>query len=350
MNRNKNIVFGMLALVVSVVAIGLAYAGFTGTLNINGTGNVVSSKWDIYFANLSNAATTGTANVVTPATISLKTKIGDYYVELASPGDSVTYTFDVVNDGDFDALLTTLAKSTPTCTPTATLCNYLTYTLTYTSGGATVAQNDTLLSGQTKNMTLKLMLRSDTPASALSSTELRVIGLGVTLLYSQDSGYGGNGGSQIVKPNVNIFSIKGTGQQIGDTLVTNNSTVFDNYLDALDAIDDRSSGSPKVFTAHITNGSNVITDSYVGFILNGEDYYLKGYDANAYSDNIDVLNAAFASGSCTLYNEGQANEYYACNGNIHVEIYPNGSVGVRDSCGCGECSVESSGFSSCFTE
>ena len=31
----KNIVFGMLALVVSVVAIGLAYAGFTGTLNVN---------------------------------------------------------------------------------------------------------------------------------------------------------------------------------------------------------------------------------------------------------------------------------------------------------------------------
>ena len=350
MRKNNNYMFGMLALVVSVVAIGLAYAGFTGTLNINGTGNVVSSKWDIYFNNLSNAVTTGTANVVTPATISPKTKIGDYYVELASPGDSVTYTFDVVNDGDFDAKLTTLAKSNPTCTPSATLCNYLTYTLTYTSGGATVTENDTLLSGQTRNMTLRLMLRSDTPASALSNTELSVTGLGITLLYSQDSGYGGNGGSQIVKPNVNIFSISGMGQHIGDTLVTDNSTVFDNYLDALDAIDDRSSGSPKVFTAHITNGSNVITDSYVGFILNGEDYYLKGYDANAYSDNIDVLNAAFASGSCNLYNEGQANEYYVCEGNFHVEIYPNGSVGVRDSCGCGDCSVESSGFSSCFTE
>ena len=191
-NNTKNITFGMLALVVSVVAIGLAYAGFTGTLNINGTGNVMSAKWDIYFANLSNAVTTGTANVVTPATISPKTKIGDYYVELASPGDSVTYTFDVVNDGNFDAVLTTLTKSTPTCTPTATLCNYLSYTLKYTSNNRDVAENDKLLVGETKNMTLKLELDSNMPASALSNTELSVSDLGITLLYSQDSAFGGN--------------------------------------------------------------------------------------------------------------------------------------------------------------
>ena len=192
MRNSKNIVFGMLALVVSVVAIGLAYAGFTGTLNINGTGNVISSKWDIYFNNLSNAVTTGTANVVTPATISPKTKIGDYYVELASPGDSVTYTFDVVNDGDFDAVLTTLTKSSPTCSGGATLCNYLSYTLKYTSNNTDVAENDKLLVGETKNMTLKLILDPNMPASALSSTELSVSDLGITLLYSQDSSYGGN--------------------------------------------------------------------------------------------------------------------------------------------------------------
>ena len=192
MRNSKNIVFGMLALVVSVVAIGLAYAGFTGTLNINGTGNVVSSKWDIYFNNLSNAVTTGTANVVTPATISPKTKIGDYYVELASPGDSVTYTFDVVNDGDFDAVLTTLTKSAPTCSGGATLCSYLTYTLKYTSNNRDVSENDTLLVGQTKNMTLKLTLDSNMPASALSSAEVSVSNLGITLLYSQDSAFGGN--------------------------------------------------------------------------------------------------------------------------------------------------------------
>ena len=82
---SNNLVTGMLALVVSVIAIGLAYAGFTGTLNINGTGNVVSSKWSIHFENLANATTTGTANVVTPATIKTgKTQIGDYAVTFAT--------------------------------------------------------------------------------------------------------------------------------------------------------------------------------------------------------------------------------------------------------------------------
>ncbi len=41
MERSKNYaVFGVLALIVSLVAVSLAYAGFTATLNINGTANV----------------------------------------------------------------------------------------------------------------------------------------------------------------------------------------------------------------------------------------------------------------------------------------------------------------------
>lgn len=102
--RNNNISLGILGIIVSVVAVGLAYAGFTGTLNINGTGNVTAAKWDIYFANLANVVKTGSANVVTPATIKTKTSIGDYEVEFYTPGDSLAYTFDIVNGGDFDAV------------------------------------------------------------------------------------------------------------------------------------------------------------------------------------------------------------------------------------------------------
>ncbi len=200
MRRNKNLVTGVLALVVSVVAVGIAYAGFTQTLNINGTANVMSAKWDIYFANLANAVTTGTANVVTPATISPKTKIGDYYVTFATPGDSMTYVFDVVNDGDFDAVLTGLTKGTPSCSSNATLCNYLTYTLKYTANNRDVAENDILLRGQTRNMTLKLTLDANMPASALPSEEVTVGNLGITLLYSQASGYNGANSTAVEPP------------------------------------------------------------------------------------------------------------------------------------------------------
>ena len=99
MRRNRNLVTGMLALVVSVIAIGLVYAGFTGTLNINGTGEVRASKWDIHFENLREPVLKGTANIVTPAQIKTgRTQIGDYAVTFATPGDYLVYVFDVVND------------------------------------------------------------------------------------------------------------------------------------------------------------------------------------------------------------------------------------------------------------
>ncbi len=103
--RNKKPMFAVLALLVSVVAVGIVYAGFSQTLNINGSGNVVAASWNIHFANLSNVVKTGSANVVTPAQIKTgRTQIREYYVELVTPGDSLAYTFDIVNGGDFDAV------------------------------------------------------------------------------------------------------------------------------------------------------------------------------------------------------------------------------------------------------
>ena len=148
MRRSENrLVFGTITLFATIVAIGFVYAGFTGTLNINGTGNVTASKWDIYFANLSNAVTTGHANVIEPATIQSKTRIGDYLVEFDKLGDSLTYRFDVVNDGSFDAVLTVLTITPPQCsggdaTSNQAACNNLEYTLKYTANNRSVAQND----------------------------------------------------------------------------------------------------------------------------------------------------------------------------------------------------------------
>ena len=203
MNKNRNMMFGMLALVVSIVAIGLAYAGFTGTLNVNGTGNVTAAKWDIYFANLANVVKTGSANVVTPATIKTKTSIGDYEVEFYTPGDSLSYTFDIVNDGSFDASISSLVKNSPTCTGSSStsntnVCNNLTYTLKYVSSGKdynvgdTVSVNDTLAKGEVRRVRMLLKLNPNMPASSLPTSDVTVGGLGITIIYSQGSNYGGN--------------------------------------------------------------------------------------------------------------------------------------------------------------
>ena len=39
----------IIALLVAIVSLGVAFAAFSTTLNINGTATVQSSKWDIYF-------------------------------------------------------------------------------------------------------------------------------------------------------------------------------------------------------------------------------------------------------------------------------------------------------------
>ncbi len=214
MSKDKKLVFGILALLVSIVAVSISYAAFTQNLNINGTGKVQATSWSVHFANLSNAITSGTANETTAPTIkSGRTDIGDYAVSFYTPGDSITYTFDVVNDGDYDAKISVLTKGTPTCngtdsTSNTNVCANLEYTLKYTSGGANVAVNDTLRKNETKNMTLVLRYKSTIGQNELPTAEVTVSGLGITIQYAQDSLAGGN---PVVNP-ITYINRQNTGQ------------------------------------------------------------------------------------------------------------------------------------------
>ena len=193
MNKDRKLVFGVLALLVGIIVISITYAGFTQNLNINGTANVVATSWNVHFANLVNGIRNGTANERTAPTIkSGNTTIGDYAVDFYTPGDSITYTFDVVNDGNYDAKIAILTKGTPTCsgsdsTSNTNVCANLEYTLKYTSNSQNVAVNDTLAVGETKNMTLVLRYKSTISQNDLPTAEVTVSGLGITIQYSQDS-------------------------------------------------------------------------------------------------------------------------------------------------------------------
>ncbi len=197
MNKDKKLVFGILALLVSIVAVSISYATFTQNLNINGVANVQASNWSVHFANLTNGVRNGTAVEQTAPTIkSGQTSIGDYAVTFYSPGDSITYTFDVVNDGDYDAKISVLTKGTPTCTGSdstsnTNVCNNLEYTLTYTAGGQAVAQNDALRKNETKNMTLVLRYKTTIGQDELPTAQVNVSNLGITIQYAQASLYDG---------------------------------------------------------------------------------------------------------------------------------------------------------------
>ena len=197
MSKDKKLVFGILALLVGIIVISISYAAFTQNLNINGTGNVQATSWSVHFANLSNAVTNGTAVERTAPTIkSGQTSIGDYSVDFYTPGDSITYTFDVVNEGDYDAKISVLTNGTPPCngtdaTSNANVCANLEYTLKYTTNGETVSQNDPLRKGQARNMTLVLRYKTTIGQNELPTAEVTVSNLGITIQYSQASLYDG---------------------------------------------------------------------------------------------------------------------------------------------------------------
>lgn len=206
-NRNQRFMILVALLAVALVgAIGVAVAAFTQDLKINGTAVVKGTSWDIHFENLKNAQINSSLNTAkentAPQIDNTTTVIQNYDVTLKNDGDSITYTFDVKNDGDIDAKITAIVMNTGaslTCNSmggsaadqaarNAKTCANLNYTLTYADGTA-VQVNDKLAAGASKTMKLKLeyKLQPNQTDSDLPDDDVTVSDLGVTITYGQDS-------------------------------------------------------------------------------------------------------------------------------------------------------------------
>lgn len=145
------------ALVISLIALSIAFSVFSSTLRINGQAEVVASNWDLHFSPSSTIGPSGevsinpiitaydeNGNPITPtATATAATGVGtdlSYSVTFRSPREQVSYEFYVVNNGDYDARISSINKSSAlSCTSAIqaeadVVCNELTYTLTDASG------------------------------------------------------------------------------------------------------------------------------------------------------------------------------------------------------------------------
>ena len=334
MDKNRKLVFGILALVTSLVVVSISYAAFTQNLNINGSANVQATSWSVHFANLTNAVTSGTAHEdVAPTIKASRTDIGDYEVSFYTPGDSITYKFDVVNDGDYDAKIAVVTKGTPSCSGTDTtsntnVCNNLEYTLKYTSNNQDVAVNDTLRKNETKNMTLVLRYKSTIGQNELPTAEVTVSNLGITLQYAQDSLAGGNPvtSTYVYTASTNIFTFR-----VGSAVPTGETT-YDNYT----------STGKNIFLRH-TIENDVITESYVGFIKDGNVYYLQGGDGGtSYTQNKSTLDEAFTSTNCT----DNTTNYYCSVSGLDAYAFDFGIVFAGG--GAWNCNVGDDGDSNCY--
>lgn len=107
--RKGNIILGVLICLVLVMAI--AFAAFSSSLNITGT-STIDSKWDIKITNVEVTTTVGKATKAMEPIYSGTS--ATFKTNLVSPGDSMTYTVTITNNGTVDAKVGSIDKSTPT--------------------------------------------------------------------------------------------------------------------------------------------------------------------------------------------------------------------------------------------
>ena len=130
------------------------------------------------------------------------THIGDYRVLLTKPGDSVTYEFDIVNDGYFDAIINYYTKNNNLCYPDyryahcdwngngyddvedlKTINSNITYTLKYLSNNKNVDIGDELKGKSKKRVVLKLTYNKD--SNEMPKTKIILNGLDKIINYAQ---------------------------------------------------------------------------------------------------------------------------------------------------------------------
>ena len=99
MEKQRKIkIIGIVALVVAVLGITIAFAALSRTLNVSGSGNIDRANWDIHFKNVTFLSKTQTASISgtpSPSNTDKGPTITGLNVTLKQPGDYVKYTADI---------------------------------------------------------------------------------------------------------------------------------------------------------------------------------------------------------------------------------------------------------------
>lgn len=208
MKPNKMQYVLLAVLILGLGGLTVVYASLTQKLEISSTASVVGNTWDIHFANGTTPVKVGAAEITTAPKLD-NTKITELAVSLSKPGDTVTYTFDIVNAGTIDAIIDEYVINTITngivCTDHAgvtdsadaqLVCNNLVFTLTYAENtstaqtlneiaiGTPVAKDQVLKAGQ--DVSVMLTIGFNQAATAVPANDVSITGLDVDIDYLQN--------------------------------------------------------------------------------------------------------------------------------------------------------------------
>ena len=213
MEKTRKIkIISLCALLVAVLGLTVAFAALSQTLTINGSAAVDAASWDIHFEKTSGKETEvkGAATFTEP-TLS-GTTIENFSATLTKPGDSVTYYFDIVNNGTVDAVVSSYDFSygytkcigiveadagwndckawdldnngTINVNDKAKHMELFDYNIYYVDGGKKLARKDTLNAGETKHM--KLVIEYKDTATGLPENNITLTSSDpITITYEQ---------------------------------------------------------------------------------------------------------------------------------------------------------------------
>ena len=189
----------IIALVVAIVSLGVAFAAFSTTLNINGTATVQQSNWDIYFMTATSGTKPTSSTALPAANISgtAQSKSGSivattltWSASFKAPGEYAVFKVYVKNAGSYNAKITGITKGGITCsTDPKSVCGHLHYEL-YTDSSCTTAltQNRPLNAGAEDIIYLKAWLDDtgwSTDGSGLPTTDVTSSTITATITYTQ---------------------------------------------------------------------------------------------------------------------------------------------------------------------
>ena len=291
-------------LILLILGLGIGYSYLNTELNINGTANINSANWNVYWNNVQ--VKNGSVSASTPS-ISNKTTVS-FDVTLAEPGDYYEFTVDAVNAGTLDAMIDTMDSKLNGVT-IEELPAYLDYGVTY-EDDTTIDVDQLLLHDSTETYKVRIAYADYIEASDLPDTN-QSLSLQFSVTYKQ-----ADDNAQPVDHGTTVYTVSSTSSYIGHEMPSD-ITQYSSASDAMAAFENR----PFYLKHVIRNG--LIDESYVEFVVTQDmanantgmtpgTYTLRGIDGMSvmYDENAESTNYCKAE----YYNEGYCiNPYYESN-------------------------------------
>ena len=187
-DKFKNAILIILA--VFLIGITVAYATLSQNLDISGVAKVGKTSWNIHFTKVLTPKAEGYAEGGKATLNSDSTVLTVSEGILKVPGDTITYVFDVINEGDLDAEVETVLTTIDSCkasddtTDVTMYCDKIKYDLVYQDTKEAVKKNDQLLKGESKTLNLIITYDKNKELTSLPNTEIVLDNITSTINYT----------------------------------------------------------------------------------------------------------------------------------------------------------------------